>query len=139
MSFVLLCLSFSLFVINVNALYDCSHATSRQCSGHGECDKHHGAAVPFCMCTPGYRGVSCAVPPQLLPRAWSVPGMVRRSVPQHYRLDEWRSGDTLELDWILTESEADSELPILLLHVNRVPDESDARQRRALGSVERAQ
>lgn len=52
--------------------------------------------------------------------------MVRRSVPQHYRLDQWHSGDTLELDWILTESETDSELPTLLLHVNRVPDESDA-------------
>jgi hypothetical protein len=112
-------------VVTVAALFDCSDPSSRGCSGHGECDRHHGAAMPFCICSPGYRGISCFLPPQLLPRAWGVPGMVRTLVPQHYRLDEWHVGDALELDWLVEQSEEDSDLPTLLLAVNRVPNETD--------------
>lgn len=107
-------------VAAVAAHYDCA-VDPRQCSGHGECGHHHGSAIPFCICTPGFRGVSCSVPPPRLPRAWSVPGRVD-AADVHYRVEGWHMGDELELNRLLP---AAGTTPRFVAAIGRVPTASD--------------
>ena len=106
------------------ARYDCSTA-ARGCSGHGECGVHRDVGpLAVCTCEPGFAGASCGVPPPRVPRAWRVPGQVTTARPAYYRVEQWRVGDTLELEWLLNEQiDAPSELvhPILVARHGRVP------------------
>lgn len=110
----------SLIAVVFAAHYDCA-TDPRECSGHGECDRHHGSAIAFCICAPGFRGISCAVPPPRLPRAWSVPGRVD-AAPLHYRVEGWHMGDEIELNRLLP---AGGVTPRFVAAVGRVPNATD--------------
>jgi hypothetical protein len=97
------------------ALYDCLVSG---CSGRGECGFHHGSALAFCLCEAGFRGVSCAVQPPKLLRAWLAPGSVSKNSPAFFRVERFHAGDEIEL----TRVSADSATPWFVASVNEVPN-----------------
>jgi hypothetical protein len=86
------------------------------CSGRGECGFHHGSAIAFCLCDPGFRGVSCAVQPPKLLRAWLAPGSVSKNSPAFFRVERFHAGDEIEL------TSTDGAAPWFVASVNQVPN-----------------